>query len=215
MENVFFKPWVGKDYDSGGIFGKKILVLGESHYCGGCNNCGNIANSGDCSQFTTEKCIKPYLNGESGRWGATFKKFEQTMVTGDIDNNLRKSIWNSIIFYNYLQVSMHTAREGGIWEDYRQSDRGFFEVLEKYRPELIIAWGVSRLYYNMPGGDRWIAGEDKVVENYSVRNDYYKLSDGSKVRIIWIYHPSTSFTSEWWRKVVLPEIDQFVQSLKQ
>jgi len=30
MKSVFFKPWVGKVYDSGGIFGKRILVLGES-----------------------------------------------------------------------------------------------------------------------------------------------------------------------------------------
>ena len=30
MENVFFKPWIGKDYDSGGIFNKKILVLGDN-----------------------------------------------------------------------------------------------------------------------------------------------------------------------------------------
>ena len=31
MNKVFFKPWVGKDYDTGGMFGKKILVLGEAH----------------------------------------------------------------------------------------------------------------------------------------------------------------------------------------
>ena len=30
--NIFFQPFVGKDYADGGIFGKRIMVLGESHY---------------------------------------------------------------------------------------------------------------------------------------------------------------------------------------
>ena len=38
---VFFHPWVGSDYFSGGIFGKRIMVLGESHYCAeACEKCG-------------------------------------------------------------------------------------------------------------------------------------------------------------------------------
>lgn len=27
-----FQPFVGKNYANGGIFGKRIMVLGESHY---------------------------------------------------------------------------------------------------------------------------------------------------------------------------------------
>ena len=33
MKNVNFRPWVGKDYFTKGYYGKRILVLGESHYC--------------------------------------------------------------------------------------------------------------------------------------------------------------------------------------
>ena len=31
--NIFFQPFVGKHYADGGMFGKRILILGESHYC--------------------------------------------------------------------------------------------------------------------------------------------------------------------------------------
>lgn len=42
MANNFFQPFVGKDYASGGIFGKRIMVLGESHYCDeGCADSGD------------------------------------------------------------------------------------------------------------------------------------------------------------------------------
>ena len=33
MSHMNFKPWVGKNYQSTGYKGKRILVLGESHYC--------------------------------------------------------------------------------------------------------------------------------------------------------------------------------------
>ena len=32
MAKIHFTPWEGKNYRNGGRFGKKILVLGESHY---------------------------------------------------------------------------------------------------------------------------------------------------------------------------------------
>lgn len=31
LNKVHFLPWVGKDYATGGIFKKRIMVLGESH----------------------------------------------------------------------------------------------------------------------------------------------------------------------------------------
>ena len=62
MEHVFFKPWVGRNYENGGIFSKKLLVLGESHYCGGCNQCG-LKYGRECEEFTKDTVIN-YLNGE-------------------------------------------------------------------------------------------------------------------------------------------------------
>ena len=36
MEHVFFKPWIDKNYEMGGIFGRKIPVFSGSHYYDGC-----------------------------------------------------------------------------------------------------------------------------------------------------------------------------------
>ena len=41
MNTLFFSPRIGKDYARGGIFSKKVLAVGESHYCGTvCADCG-------------------------------------------------------------------------------------------------------------------------------------------------------------------------------
>ena len=40
MDRPFFEPWIGENYENGGLFGKKILALGDSHYCDSCEVCG-------------------------------------------------------------------------------------------------------------------------------------------------------------------------------
>ena len=101
MENVFFKPWVGKDYESGGIFGKRTLVLGEAHICGGgCDDCGRVENAEECADFTSANCIGLLLDGHTAKWTATFRKFERSLVGHDTTPDQSRAIWNSVAFYN-------------------------------------------------------------------------------------------------------------------
>lgn len=51
MENVNFKPWVGPKY-SEGLHGKKIMILGDSHYCKDELKEGGIISS-DSSKIST------------------------------------------------------------------------------------------------------------------------------------------------------------------
>lgn len=85
--NVFFQPFVGKDYTTGGIFGKRIMVLGESHYCDeGCTDCGSVANHRECMAFTNG-VVGDYLNEQKPRerWMSTFLKFERSLVGHETD----------------------------------------------------------------------------------------------------------------------------------
>jgi hypothetical protein len=60
--NIFFQPFVGKDYADGGIFGKRIMVLGESHYCDdGCADCGDCRLHRECMGFT-QGVLRDYLD---------------------------------------------------------------------------------------------------------------------------------------------------------
>ena len=85
MENVFFLPFVGRDYLSGGIFGRRVMVLGESHYCGErCANCGVPGKAGDCAAFTSG-VIERYLDPKAERepWMNTYLKFERSLKLDD------------------------------------------------------------------------------------------------------------------------------------
>lgn len=57
------------------------------------------------------------------------------------------------------------------------------------------------MYDNMPSKG-WEEGEEIVVDGYNVLNGYYTLDNGHHVRAVWVYHPSTGYSSEWWNKVI-------------
>ncbi len=75
----FLQPFIGKDYSRGGIFRKRILVVGDSHYCEErCVGCGlNMAS--DCEQYMASDCrrftndtVENYLSfSDSEGWGPT------------------------------------------------------------------------------------------------------------------------------------------------
>lgn len=206
MKNVFFKPWVGRNYETGGIFGKKILVLGEAHLCDGCNDCGRVENAEECADFTSAKCIDFLLEGFTAPWTGTFRKFERSLVNRETDLDASREIWNSLAFYNYVQKAMDSSRKSPEWVDFRNSEDAFFEVIDELKPDLIIVWGVRRMYANLPGGDRWREGDKLTIENHDVKNGYYRLADGSEARTIWVYHPSSGYSWDWWHSVIKTEL---------
>ena len=56
--NIFFQLFVGNDYANGGIFGKQIMILGESHYCDeSCVDCGDCRLHRECMGFTQQVLI--------------------------------------------------------------------------------------------------------------------------------------------------------------
>lgn len=199
MENVFFKPWVGKNYHTGGIFKKKILVVGESHYCGGCNECG-LKYSPECDELTTTGVMEFYLAGNTDTWTPTFKKFERSLVNKETTLEESRDIWNSIAFFNFLQVAMNGSRQAGRHEDYIEGQKALSEVVDELQPDLIIVWGVTRMYQYFPS-EGWIPGEEINIDGYNLKNGYYKTK-GTKV--VFVYHPSTGYEWDWWYEALAP-----------
>lgn len=201
MKHVVFKPWIGNEYQTGGIFKKKILVIGESFYC-------SEEEAEKYAATLTKKVVEDYLairNGElrenDGKWTNTYLKFERSLVNEETTPEKSRKIWNSIAFYNYLQVPMSGARESGSIIDYKNAEEGFFEVINELEPDLIIVWGVGKLFCNLPE-DRWKWGEQLVVDEWSIKNGYYQLNNGKNARCVAVYHPSTGYQWDWWHKAI-------------
>ena len=191
---IYFQPFVGKDYANGGIFGKRIMVLGESHY---------ITDDSGSPSFTNE-IVDWHLDPKKPRSNPflrTFVKFERTLIGEDAGQEERVEIWNSLLFYNYLQVPMGGPREAGTFDDYQQAAAPFYEVIERYQPEHIIVWGY-RLWDHLPR-ERWEDGESIVVNGTSVPTGYYTMTNGKKVKVLAMYHPSSpAYEKAFWHRVI-------------
>lgn len=203
MDSCFFSPRIGKGYARGGIFGKKILALGESHYCGsGCADCGECGKHPECSDFTTNVvnwCLDSSVEREG--WMNTYLKFERSLVGKETTPLESRKIWDSIAFYNFLQVAMGGAREAGTNQQYRAAAEPFMQVLEELQPDVLIVWGV-RLWNNLPNRN-WADGSKVAVDGYEVQNGYYTLPSGKKVKVVCVYHPSVGYDWSFWHKVIV------------
>lgn len=200
--NIFFLPFIGRYYANGGLFDRRVMVLGESHYCdGGCCDCGNCRLYKQCANFTQD-VLCDFLDETKVRqkWMRTFVKFERSLVGKMTDWALRRKIWDSVMFYNYLQVAMTGPRKAGTSAQYKQAANAFFEVIDKYEPECIIVWG-KRLWNNMPN-ERWQDGDDIVVDGNHIATGYYLLSNGKRAKVVAVYHPSGGYSWDYWHKVI-------------
>ena len=178
------------------------MILGESHYCdGGCCDCGNCRLCRQYAKFTQD-VLRSFLDERKERqnWMRTFVKFERSLVGKMTDGALRRKIWDSVMLYDYLQVAMPGPRKAGTSAQYKQAVNAFFEVIDKYEPEYIIVWG-KRLWNNMPN-ERWQDGDDIVVDGNRIATGYYLLSNGKRVKVVAVYHPSGGYSRSFWHKVI-------------
>lgn len=197
MRNVYFEPWVGNDYwNNGGIFNKKILIIGNNHYCDRdvyCEKCGVYGYNLD--DWKTKKCssmtqtvIKEYIDYQINnvgyeKWMATFSRFEKSLN----DSSDSKDIWNSVAFYNYLQSAINGYGEKSssqtiyrkYYKDYCDSENALWEVIDNLKPNYIFVWG-------------------SVVRNH-IGNT---IQNRTSIPTLMIHHPSQGYDILYWKKEI-------------
>lgn len=210
MTNIIFKPWEGKAYETGGIFGKKILVLGESVYCGE-TGCKSLCSE-RCNEFTIN-LVKEFVandvhtkSGEFKYWTNTYKKFESALVGHSPSLEERKQIWESILFYTFFQEAFYKARQplsGKL--DTKRAQQALVEVLEKYRPDYVIVWGYR--LWDCLTGENWTNTAPIINEGLKSGTGYYTI-DGIKYPFMYVNHPSGGFSWSKWHL----NIKQFLET---
>ena len=202
---VKFLPFVGDQYSYGISFndnvvlvlgteakpGKKVLVLGESHYC------DEDLSDEELSSFTRE-VLDCYLKSEERySWMRTFLKFERALSNADTNID-SKSIWNHLMFYNYLQCPLRGLRMAGDSRRYEDATTPFFAILKKYKPDYIIVWG-RRLFVNLPSEN---VQEGEYMPSIEINIWSYQI-DGRTIMVLPVVHPSGGFLWGYWHEVIV------------
>jgi len=197
--NIFFSPWVGKYY--GGkqcLFSKKILVLGDSHYCDECPECGKTKQNPDANCDFTKKIVEIYLGrsprqpGTKDRWMGTFSSFINALRGESCTDDERGLVFDSIVFYNYLQESAGDNPNAASYYDHNDKKHrdAFDEVIEMHRPDVIFAWG-NRLWDLLSDGHEM--GETISMEGKAF-DKYFSYKAGEAVTtVVGLQHPCWCF----------------------
>lgn len=208
MGNVFFKPWVGKEYANPQIFSKRIMILGESHHCKEldekkCNLVECAKRPVECQDFTCDVVNRFLLYREYENWFITYIKFEQALSGKKLQDGERDKLWNSIMFYNYTQVPMEHPGQRPSSEQIRYSDRGFSEVFDQYKPEIIITWGRNIFNAISVSKEQTIVSIHVLDKIFNLPTFVYDLPNDKKCIVFPIYHPaSPRFSPTYWNKVI-------------
>jgi hypothetical protein len=191
--SAFFFPWVGQAYETGGIFGKKILILGESHYCsepGTCKDCGP-GHKNKCNLFTINAILNQFTPGAKKH--AVFTKLARFFLDKEsVDNKEKAIFWHSVAFYNYVQTTVSSGAGVPPTEEmFSISVNPFYELMEKLEPDFLLVVS-DRLWNNLPGqaGVDWPAGP-VITENGKSEKTWYFKGKRKKTLSLVIYHPST------------------------
>lgn len=205
-DGIKFRPWVGPDYEKG-VNGKKVMVLGHCHYCDD--------NSDD--EGFTENIMRGYIQwvkqgcplerDDKGKikdlWTRTYRAFAKAFLGYESDEDEVSKVWDRVLFYNYVQVSVPFACSKPTTEDYHEAEMGFRSVLAQYEPDIILVWG--NVYKKTPDNikDGLNAyGCDINVEGTKVPCWEYTLPSGKTCKMLKLHHPSRGFSWKDAHKII-------------
>ena len=190
-------PWIGKDYNT-----SKLLVIGESHY-----------EDGDGWQLGNKDAIRTIIqkryHNEEGKW-ALYQNLEQILLDKqELSNDETQHVWNEIAYWNLVQKLLTSRKivDRPSFDDYVKGWRTFFALEKILMPSHCLVLGKASFssfgYYLNNIEKRW----KKTNEDFASRKAF-DLTDGdSKMRIVFINHPSTSFDFDYhlWASIVKAE----------
>ena len=182
MQHVNFYPWRGAKYDTG-INNKRILILGESHYCEDydksqksrhkCpkefdNYCMSCHMDRECHEKTIDTIVE-HLSSENYR---THKTFETHVNGHSLSEKERFEFWHHLAFYEYIQYAQPKPKMPLKQGNPTQNRNAFLEVLELLKPDKIIIWG-KRFYHlllNEFGGEIIVHPTYPGAWNWKINN---------------------------------------------
>lgn len=192
MKHVKFLPWVGDRYQIGWNE-RRILVLGESHYC---------LSPEEAVPQITNRVMTDLLdaNSEHESYKNTFTKFGNALMGKPLSFDEKKAFWHSVLFYNYVQVPLPAARIAPTEEEFAISETAFFEVFDTYHPDYIIVWG-KRLYNHLPCKGYQLP-DLTLSDNDDIETWAYETASSHVVQVLPITHPSAGFASDYWHEAM-------------
>ncbi len=136
-----FDPWVGQHYKDG-IGGKRVLILGESHY----------GDKGDETSEFTRLIIENH--GIKKGKHRIYARIKVLIAGGGLSDPQRDEFWQKVAFYNYIQTAIARPRIRPTPEQWEAATDPFLDTVSELSPEFVVVLGVElgKHLPPLPGG---------------------------------------------------------------
>ena len=195
MQHVFFKPWIGDSFSEGGLWSKRILILGES--------CYQWDEDIPLTEDLTIQCIREQIDGDYTKAFWTNIVIALLKIRPSLEDKHR--CWHSVAFYNYIQCSVGFGpRVRPTPEMWKKSQTAFSEVLNELQPDCIIVLGYQ-LWYNLPPNN----GEPGPAIGGAPQEETWRYPVNGKTPALAynVRHPSAGFSGWSWHPFVTRAIE--------
>jgi hypothetical protein len=135
LEQFVFHPWIGVQYGTDGIEGRRLLILGESHYE---SEPGDVDVATQCA--LTLQIIDRAIRGDAGL--SFYSKIANAISGKDLTTpEQRSGFWKRVTFYNYVQRLLNTSAERPSAMDLRSAAIPFFDLVRLLEPDAVLVTG--------------------------------------------------------------------------
>jgi hypothetical protein len=172
---------------SNALNGVRLLVLGESHYC------GNPEAIGSCDPDVTTEVVEELALAGSHRFFTNITQVLTGRKKWQLTSTELSGLWDSLVFYNY--IPMYVAAGPRVRPSAKMFQRGaepFFQLIADLRPEAVLVCGFALWWWVLTGWPGFAGDPAKL--------DFHQLGPALAARMM---HPSAGFSSDAWRPTVL------------
>jgi len=174
---LYFKTWIGNDYQTKPLFGKRILILGESHYGDGAKN--------KSIQLIEETINGNFLHPFYTKLALSFLSEKNAC---ELTLERKQFFWNAVTYNNFVQTHLEGTRQAPTAEMWEAGREAFYELLAEIKPNFVLVCGY-RLWKQLP----------KKHQNIEKNNNGFHLAnyqfEGVNANCMRCKHPSSSYSS--------------------
>jgi hypothetical protein len=180
---MYYLPWAGKLYESGYRHGKRLLIMGESHY-------------GDAYKLATRHWTKEHFARNSYRFWTTL---ERVVEGRELDTSARRRFWERVAFSNIIQEPLGGPGDLPTNAHWLRGRKAFREIIFWTRPDLILVF-TKRGFNQIPDRTEFPGSRDVALISPNKQPAYmYFVEPGYKILAGSLNHPRRMvYTRDKW-----------------
>ena len=195
-EKLKWLPFVGENYTEQE---NKTIFIGESHYYN--------PKKEDERALAFEEIFTRLIVRDGGLLELSYSSELYKNINRIYSNIEKKSLWNKVSYFNFIQRPMNTIAEKPNKKDFLEGWSSFLEAIKVLKPDNCIFWGNSAAEYFNKFCQNEKIEHLKIERLEKINGAYFKTSEltlsNKVIKLYFLKHPAKYFSVDKWRNKLI------------